>query len=70
MCRRYGEKGKYWSNYIKQCLHHESLVFHSSTGVYDAEKLSQINRLSREVEKLIATKYHLDASKKIFKLIL
>ena len=65
MCRRYGEKGKYWSNYIKQCLHHKSLVFHPSTGVYDADKQSQIDRLSREVEKLIATKYHLDASKKI-----
>ena len=69
MCRRYGERGKYWSNYVKLCLDHKSLVFHPSTGVYDADKQSQIDRLSREVEKLIATKYHLDASKKmIFKM--
>ena len=63
MCRKYGEKGKYWSNFIQRCINHKSVVFHSSTGVYDADKQSQIDRLSREVEKQIAAKYDFDESK-------
>ena len=63
MCKKYGEKGKYWSNYIKRCLDHNSIVFHSSTRVYDANKQSEIDRLSREVQKLLEAKYQVDESK-------
>ena len=65
MCIKYGEKGKYWSNYLKRCLDNNSVVFHMSTGVYDANKQGQLDRLKKAVEERIATKYDLDESKLI-----
>ena len=63
MCKKYGEKGKYWSNYIKRCLDHNSVTFHKSTGVFDADKQGQLDRLKRAVENQIAAKYNIDESK-------
>ena len=63
MCKKYGEKGKYWSNYIKRCLEQKSVTFHRSTAVGDAERQSQLDRLSQAVEKHIAAKYNIDESK-------
>ena len=65
MCKKYGEKGKYWSNYIKTCIEHKSLVFHHSSGVFDADKQSQIDRLNRLVNNQLATKYDLEESKAV-----
>ena len=63
MCKKYGEKAKYWSNYIKRCLEHDSVVFHKSTGVFDADKKGQLDQLNRAVDKQIAAKYNIDDSK-------
>jgi serine/threonine protein kinase len=62
MCKKYGEKAKYWSNYIKRCLEHDSVVFHKSTGVFDADKKGQLDQLNRAVDKQIAAKYNIDDS--------
>ena len=63
MCKKYGEKGKYWSNYLKRCIDNDSFVFHHSTGVYDADKQGKIDRLSRLIDKQIARKYTLSECK-------
>ena len=63
MCKKYGEKAKYWSNYIKRCLEHDSVVFHKSLGVFDADKKGQLDQLNRAVDKQIAAKYNIDDSK-------
>ena len=62
MCIKYGEKGKYWSNYLKRCIEKHSLEFHSSTKVLDANKQGELDRLNRAVEQCIAVKYDLDES--------
>ena len=62
MCKKYGEKAKYWSNYIKRCLEQNSITFHNSTEVFDADKQGQLDRLKRAVEKQIAAKYNKEES--------
>ena len=62
MCIKYGEKGKYWSNYLRRCIDNQSIKFHSSTKVLDANKQVELNRLNRAVEQCIAVKYDLDES--------
>lgn len=62
MCIKYGEKGKYWSNYLKRCIENNSLEFHSSTNVLDANKQGQLDHLNRAIEECIAVKYDLDES--------
>ena len=63
MGRKYGEKGKCWSSYLKRCLDNNTLTFHDSIRILDAEKQEHIAQLRRAVEEHIATKYGPDESK-------
>ena len=58
MCKKYGEKAKYWSNYIKTCLEHDSFVF--KIGV---DKKKEIDKLQELVTKQIERKYEVEECK-------
>ena len=51
MVRKYGEKGKCWSNYIKFCLDNDTFDFHDSVRVSEAEKSKCIQELRNLVEE-------------------
>ena len=51
MVRKYGEKGKCWSNYIKFCLDNHTFDFHDSVRVSEAEKSKCIQELRNLVEE-------------------
>lgn len=65
MCKKYGEKGKFWSNYIKSCIEKNSFVFHHSSGVFDADKQKELARLKKAVKKQIDFKYIVEESKDV-----
>ena len=54
MIRKYGEKGKCWSQYLKTCLDHGTLSIHSSLGLSSAEQQACIEKLKRLVERQLA----------------
>ena len=60
MCKKYGEKAKYWSNYIKKCIEHDSFVFDHNI---DVDKRRQIDLLQQLVTKQIETKYEVEEGK-------
>ena len=62
-CKKYGEKGKYWSNYIKECIDNKSFIFHKSSSVTDAEKESKIKDLIKIVNEQISKVYDVGESK-------
>jgi len=51
MVKKYKEKGKCWSNYLKFCLDHGTLTIHNSLQVPEVEKKSCIQKLKKLVEK-------------------
>ena len=57
MVRRYGQKGKCWSTYLKRCLEKDSLSFHTSVGVYDADKQEDVGKLTRAVDEHLAVRF-------------
>ena len=63
MVRRYGQKGKCWSTYLKRCLEKDSLSFHTSVGVYDADKQEHVDKLTRAVDEHLAVRCAPDESK-------
>ena len=63
MERKYGEKGKCWSKYLKRCLDNNTLTFHDSIQVLDAEKQERISQLKKVVDEHIAAKYGPDDCK-------
>ena len=67
MCRKYGKKGKYWSNYLKRCLDNSSVQFHKSSGVLDANKQGHLDQLKRAVDEHLAAQYVNDESKQTYK---
>ena len=60
MCKKYGEKAKYWSNYIKTCIEHDSFVFHYKI---DVDKNKEIDKLQELVTKQIERKYEVEECK-------
>ena len=54
MIRKYGEKGKCWSQYLKTCLDHDTLSIHSSLGLSNTEQQACIEKLKRLVEERLA----------------
>ena len=48
MIRKYGEKGKCWSQYLKACLDHDSLSIHSSLKVSKKTCLEKLQNLVEE----------------------
>ena len=60
MCKKYGEKAKYRSNYIKTCIEHDSFVFHYKI---DVDKNKEIDKLQELVTKQIERKYEVEECK-------
>ena len=54
MIRKYGEKGKCWSQYLKSCLDHGTLSIHSSLRLSSTEQQACIEKLKKLVEERLA----------------
>ena len=62
MVRKYGKKAKCWSNYLESCLKNNTLSFHDSTKVLEADKKEYISKLKNMVSKHLAAKYTTEES--------
>ena len=54
MIRKYGEKGKCWSQYLKTCLDNGTLIIHSSLRLSRAQQQACMEKLRRLVEDRLA----------------
>ena len=54
MIRKYGEKGKCWSQYLKTCLDHSSVSIHSSLDVSKLEEKECLEKLLGLVEEQLS----------------